>query len=67
MFKYHFLVENVDDYVCEKLAAGASAEIKEDSGKEIDAWKTTRKCTWLCQLLYFYIDEHQVAAPWCAV
>ena len=47
MFKYHFLVENVDDYVCEKLAAGASAEIKEDSGKEIDAWKTTRKCTWL--------------------
>ena len=48
MFKYHFLMENVDDYVCEKLAAAMSAETKEDSGKEIEAilnWKTTRKCT----------------------
>ena len=41
-------MENVDDYVCEKLAAAMSAETKEDSGKEIEAilnWKTTRKCT----------------------
>ena len=72
MFKYHFLMENVDDYVCEKLAAAMSAETKEDSGKEIEAilncraWKTTRKCTWLCELdYYFYIDEHQhAAAEW---